>query len=60
MFSSPQVLKYQKYSGKCDVWSAGAILVEMLTKVNPFHKAKTLKGLISIQDKLENPGHFVL
>lgn len=27
LFSAPQILRHQKYSGKCDVWSAGAILV---------------------------------
>lgn len=40
LYSAPQVLCKQPYSIKCDVWSVGVILVEMLIGVNPFESAK--------------------
>lgn len=32
----------------------------MLTKINPFHKAKNLASLINLQQALREKGHFVL
>lgn len=32
LYASPQLLLGEMFSGKCDVWSVGLILVEMLTK----------------------------
>ena len=36
LYASPQVLNGEPYSCLCDVWSVGVVLVEMLTRVNPF------------------------
>ena len=36
-YKSPELISYNKgYSGKCDVWSCGAILYTMITGVPPF------------------------
>lgn len=40
LYACPQILRQQEYSAKCDVWSTGVMLVEMLTRQNPFHTAK--------------------
>lgn len=39
LYACPQILRGEKYGAKCDVWSVGVILVEMLTKINPFENA---------------------
>lgn len=38
-YTAPQVMNSEEYSIKCDVWSAGVLLVEMLTSKNPFESA---------------------
>lgn len=36
LYSSPQVLSRQHYSTKCDIWSLGTILYELLYGQVPF------------------------
>ena len=35
LYAAPQLLLGLEYSGKCDVWSAGVVMLEMLTKKAP-------------------------
>lgn len=37
-YMAPEVLLSSNYSAKCDVWSIGVILFEMVTGSNPFGK----------------------
>ena len=51
IYASPQLLKKEKYSSKCDVWSAGCVLYKMLYGNYPFI-AKDYENLIrNIDDK---------
>jgi serine/threonine-protein kinase ULK/ATG1 len=36
LYASPQILKREQYSSKCDVWSVGVLLYEMLYGKVPF------------------------
>lgn len=37
MYTSPEMVKHQKYNQKIDVWSLGCILYELATFRHPFH-----------------------
>jgi serine/threonine protein kinase len=47
MYMSPEILNYNSYDTKSDLWSIGIILFEMITGNPPF-KAKNLQHLIQI------------
>ena len=36
LYMAPQILRKQKYSTKCDIWSAGIIFYELLVKKLPW------------------------
>jgi serine/threonine protein kinase len=42
---APEILNRQLYSFKCDVWSVGTILYEMLTGASPFKDAANKEEL---------------
>lgn len=35
-YMAPEMLKGESYDFKCDIWSMGIILYEMITKKHPF------------------------
>jgi serine/threonine protein kinase len=47
-YMSPEIYKNEPYNNKCDIWSLGCILYEMMTLKNPFQSAKTLPNLINM------------
>ncbi|CAD8051650.1 unnamed protein product [Paramecium sonneborni] len=50
LYMSPQILKRTKYSSKCDVWSLGLILYEMLYGMTPWHS----QNLVELMNKLDS------
>ncbi|XP_063981068.1 serine/threonine-protein kinase Nek8-like [Diachasmimorpha longicaudata] len=48
LYMAPEVLKGLPYDSKCDIWSAGIILYEMLTNVFPFSTSDYLKMMYQI------------
>jgi len=47
---APQLVRKQKYTYKCDVWSIGVILFVLLEKESPFH-CETVPQLQSLIEK---------
>lgn len=45
-YMAPQLLKGQKYSSKCDIWSVGIIYYELLFGTHPW-KGNSVHQLIS-------------
>ncbi|CAD8137180.1 unnamed protein product [Paramecium pentaurelia] len=50
LYMSPQILKRTKYSSKCDIWSLGLILYEMLYGMTPWHS----QNLVELMNKLDS------
>jgi serine/threonine protein kinase len=55
LYAAPEVLKLEQYDQKCDVWSAGLILYEMLVGKEMFAHVKTKAQLMSEIDKFKSP-----
>lgn len=51
LYMSPQILKRQKYTSKCDVWSMGLILYEMLYGDTPWPAFNVIELVNSIHNK---------
>lgn len=49
LYMAPEVLNYQKYDAKADLWSVGAILFEMLVGTVPFTGQNQVQLLRNIQ-----------
>lgn len=46
LYAAPEVINLQSYDERCDVWSAGLILYEMLTGKEMFQSVKTKMQLL--------------
>ena len=56
LYMAPEILRFQKYDAKADLWSAGTILFEMLTGKPPFVGANPQELLRNIeQNELRFP-----
>lgn len=59
-YACPEVWKDMPYDSRSDIWSAGCVLYEMITKLPPF-RAQTMKGLYAkvLSGKYEAiPAHY--
>ena len=52
IYAAPQVIRGERFSGLCDVWSCGLLIYELLTGKNYFEKANNMYSLQGLQDKL--------
>ncbi|CAD8050500.1 unnamed protein product [Paramecium sonneborni] len=56
LYMSPQILKRQSYTSKCDIWSLGLILYEMLYGITPWHSSNLVELMTKLDTKpLEFP-----
>ena len=51
LYMAPEILRFQKYDAKADLWSVGAILFEMLVGKPPFSGANHVQLLKNIDSK---------
>ena len=49
LYMAPEILRYQKYDAKADLWSVGAILFEMVAKRPPFTGSNPMELLQNIE-----------
>ena len=55
---APEILRYEKYDAKADLWSVGAVLFEMVTGKPPFRAQNHVELLRKIErgeDKIKFP-----
>lgn len=51
LYMAPEILRFEKYDAKADLWSVGAILFEMLTGKPPFTGENHLQLLRNIENQ---------
>ena len=49
LYMAPEILRYEKYDAKADLWSVGAVLYEMMTGKPPFRAANHVELLRKIE-----------
>ncbi|CAD8160861.1 unnamed protein product [Paramecium octaurelia] len=49
LYMSPQILKRQSYTSKCDIWSLGLIFYELIYGITPWHS----QNLVELMAKLD-------
>ncbi|CUM64754.1 uncharacterized protein PRCAT00002365001 [Priceomyces carsonii] len=58
LYMAPEILRYEKYNAKADLWSVGAVLYEMTVGKPPFKAAnhiELLKNIEKSNDKIKFP-----
>jgi serine/threonine-protein kinase ULK2 len=58
LYMAPEILRYEKYDAKADLWSVGTVTFEMLTGKPPFRAANHIELLRKIEntdDKIKFP-----
>lgn len=58
LYMAPEILRYEKYDAKADLWSVGAVLYEMITGKPPFRASNHVELLRKIErteDKIKFP-----
>ncbi|CAD8046596.1 unnamed protein product [Paramecium primaurelia] len=51
LYMSPQILKRQSYTSKCDIWSLGLILYELLYGITPWHSSNLVELMAKLDSK---------
>jgi len=49
LYMAPEILRYEKYDAKADLWSVGTVLYEMITSKPPFRAANHVELLRRIE-----------
>ena len=63
LYMAPEILRYEKYDAKADLWSVGTVLYEMMTGKPPFRAANHVELLRRIErgeDKIKFPDDVVI
>lgn len=58
LYMAPEILRYEKYNAKADLWSVGAVLYEMTVGKPPFkagNHIELLKNIEKAKDKIKFP-----
>lgn len=58
LYMAPEILRYEKYDAKADLWSVGTVLYEMMTSKPPFRASNHVELLRKIEkgeDKIKFP-----
>src|SRR5437762_13541888 len=59
LYMAPEILRYERYDAKADLWSVGAVLYEMVTGRPPFRAQNHVELLRKIEkgnDRIKFPG----
>ncbi|CAG8484250.1 5338_t:CDS:2 [Acaulospora colombiana] len=62
LYMAPEILRYEKYDAKADLWSVGAVLYEMIVGKPPFRAQNHFELLRKIdkrRDRIKFPGDLV-
>ena len=63
LYMAPEILRYEKYDAKADLWSVGTVLYEMVTSRPPFRASNHVELLRRIEkgeDKIKFPEEVVV
>lgn len=63
LYMAPEILRYEKYDAKADLWSVGTVLYEMVTSKPPFRAANHVDLLRRIEkgeDRIKFPEDVVV
>lgn len=54
LYMAPEILRYEKYDAKADLWSVGTVLYEMVTGKPPFRATNHVELLRKIEQQEDN------
>jgi serine/threonine-protein kinase ULK/ATG1 len=63
LYMAPEILRYEKYDAKADLWSVGTVLYEMMTSKPPFRASNHVELLRKIEkgeDKIKFPDEIAI
>ncbi|KAI8180947.1 Serine/threonine-protein kinase [Colletotrichum sp. SAR 10_75] len=63
LYMAPEILRYERYDAKADLWSVGTVLYEMITGRPPFrarNHVELLRKIESAEDRVKYPKDLVV
>jgi serine/threonine-protein kinase ULK/ATG1 len=63
LYMAPEILRYEKYDAKADLWSAGTVLFEMMVGKPPFratNHVELLRKIEQSEDQIKFPREIVM